>query len=68
MILMKRRRHMSQLINLAKPYLWRSGKNAWVILASKLEGFEEHAFKACYLILNGDPRIGRVGRGRSTMP
>lgn len=45
---------------LPKRNLWRSGKNGWVILASKLEGFEEHAFKACELILKGDCRIGRV--------
>jgi hypothetical protein len=48
---------------LSKRYLWRSGRNAWVILASKLEGFEEYAFRACELILNGDQRIGRVTRG-----
>ena len=54
--------------DLSKRYLWRSGKNAWVILASKLEGFEEYAFKACELILKGDPRIGRVSRGKSTRP
>jgi hypothetical protein len=49
--------------NLSKRQLWRSGKNAWIVLASKLEDFEEYAFKACELILNGDRRIGRVTRG-----
>jgi len=44
--------------------LWRSGKNAWVVLASRLEYFEEYAFKACELILNGDNRIGRLTRGK----
>ena len=47
---------------LSRRYLWLSGRNAWVILASKLEGFEEYAFKACDLILRGDPRIGKVSR------
>lgn len=47
---------------LPKRQLWRSGKNAWVILASRLEGFEEFAFKACELILKADQRIGRVTR------
>ncbi len=28
---------------LPRRYLWRSGKNAWVILASRLEDFEEYA-------------------------
>jgi hypothetical protein len=49
---------------LPKRYLWRSGKNAWVVLASRLENFEEYAFKACELILNGDCRIGRLTRVR----
>lgn len=44
---------------LPRRYLWRSGKKAWVILASRLECFEEYAFKACELILNGDRRVGR---------
>ena len=50
---------------LPKRQLWRSGKNAWVVLASRLEYFEEYALKACELILNGDQRIGRVTRGGS---
>lgn len=52
----------SEFPQLSRRYLWRSGKNAWVILASKLEGFEEYAFRACELILKGDQRIGRVTR------
>jgi hypothetical protein len=50
---------------LSKRYLWRSGKNAWVVLPSRLGEFEEFAFRACELILNGDRRIGRISRGRS---
>jgi hypothetical protein len=42
---------------------WKSGKNGWMILARKLEGFEELALKACELILNSDSRVGRVTRG-----
>ena len=49
---------------LSRRYHWRSGKKAWVILPSKLGEFEEYAFKACELILNGDRRIGRISRGR----
>ena len=43
---------------------WKSRKSGsgWVILASRLEDFEEYAFKACELILRGDQRIGRVSR------
>src|SRR5258708_2113749 len=52
---------------LPRRQLWRSGKNAWVILPSRLEDFEEYAFKACELILKGDRRIGRVSRGRSDL-
>jgi len=51
---------------LSKRYLWRSGKNAWVILPSRGEDFEEYAFKACELILAGDRRIGRLTRGRAS--
>jgi hypothetical protein len=46
--------------DLPKRYLWRSGKKAWVILAARLESFEEYAFKACELMVNGDRRVGRV--------
>ena len=48
---------------LPRRQLWRSGKKAWVVLASRLPVFEEYAFKACELILKGDRRIGRVTRG-----
>ena len=50
---------------LSRRYLWRSGKNAWVILPARLGDFEEYALRACELILNGDRRIGRLTRGRS---
>ena len=53
---------------LPKRYLWRSKDNAWVILPSKLEEFENYAFKACEMIMNGDRRIGRLSRGRTTRP
>ena len=46
--------------DLSRRYFWRSGKNAWVILPSKIGEFEEYAFKACELILNGDKRLGRL--------
>lgn len=50
---------------LSKRQLWRSraGNKAWVVLAARLEEFEEYALKACELILNGDQRIGRFTRG-----
>lgn len=49
---------------LPRRYFWRSAKSGsgWVILASKLEDFEEYAFRACELILRGDKRLGRVTR------
>ncbi len=52
---------------LSKRQLWRSrsGDKAWVVIASRLEEFEEYAFKACELILSGDRRIGRLTRGVS---
>jgi hypothetical protein len=48
---------------LPRRQLWRSGRNCWVVLASRLEEFEEYAFKACELVLKGDQRIGRITRG-----
>jgi hypothetical protein len=48
---------------LPRRQLWRSGKKGWVVLASRLEHFEEYAFKACELVLKGDQRVGRVTRG-----
>jgi len=55
---------------LPRRQLWRSRSNGWVVLASRLEDFEEYAFTACELVLKGDRRIGRVmraapGRGPS---
>lgn len=62
------REHVDQLgaefPELPKRYLWRSKDNAWVILPSKLEEFENYAFKACEMIINGDRRIGRLSRGK----
>jgi hypothetical protein len=48
--------------DLPRRQLWRSGNNGWVVLASRLEDFEEYALKACELVLKGDKRIGRVTR------
>lgn len=45
---------------LSRRQIWRSGKNCWIVLASKLAHFEEYALKACELILDGDRRIGRM--------
>jgi hypothetical protein len=62
------REHVDQLgaefPELPKRYLWRSKDNAWVILPSKFEDFENYAFKACEMIISGDRRIGRLSRGK----
>jgi hypothetical protein len=61
--------HVESLVRefpqLPRRQVWRSGKKAWLVLASRLEDFEEYAFKACELILRGDQRIGRLTGGRS---
>ena len=58
--------HVESLANefpdLSRRQVWRSGKNCWVVLAARLEYFEEYALKACELILKGDRRIGRLSR------
>ena len=52
--------------DLPRRQIWRSGKKAWIVLASRLPDFEEHAFRACELILRGDQRIGRQSRRMPT--
>ena len=51
---------------LPKRCFWRSKKSGsgWIILSTELEGFEDYAFRACELILNGDRRLGRLSRGK----
>jgi hypothetical protein len=54
---------------LPRRYFWRSLKSGsgWVIFASRLEEFEEYAYRACEMILRGDQRVGRVTRrGRNS--
>lgn len=62
------REHVDQLgaefPELSRRYLWRSGEKAWVVLPAKVEHFEEYAFKACEMIMNGDRRIGRPSRAK----
>ena len=57
----------SEFPELSRRNLWRSGKNAWVILPSRSGMFEEYAFKACELILKGDRRIGRTSKGQAVL-
>lgn len=51
-----------EFADLPRRQIWRSGKKAWIVLASRLGNFEEYALKACELILRGDQRIGRLSR------
>ena len=55
---------MAEFPGLSKRQVWRSGKNAWIVLAARLAQFEEFALKACELMLNDDKRIGRIKRVR----
>jgi hypothetical protein len=36
------------------------GKHPWLLLPASAVDFEEQVLKACEMILNGDPRIGRA--------
>jgi hypothetical protein len=62
------KQHLDSLVkefpDLPRRQLWRSRstEKAWIVVASRSENFEEYAFKACELMLNGDPRIGRLTR------
>ena len=37
----------AEFSDLPRRQIWRSGKKAWIVLATRLANFEEHAFKAC---------------------
>jgi len=43
----------------------RAGFSAWLNLPEDEEGFEEAALQACRLVIAGDPRIGKVPKGRT---
>jgi hypothetical protein len=44
--------------------LFGPGPTGWQVLPLDAPDFEEAAFRACALILKGDPRIGKVPKGR----
>jgi len=44
------------------------GKHPWLLLPSSAVDFEEQVLKACELILNGDPRIGRSAEEKQLKP
>jgi hypothetical protein len=54
-----------EFASVPRHHFWKSGEKGWVILAARLEHFEETAFQACELILRGDKRIGRTTRALS---
>jgi len=39
----------------------------WQILPADADDFEEAALRACELVLAGDPRIGKIPKGRRTL-
>src|SRR5262245_4691809 len=44
------------------------GKHPWLLLPSSATDFEEQVLKACEMILNGDPRIGRAPEEKKLKP
>ncbi|MGH9840168.1 MAG: hypothetical protein ACREEM_15410 [Blastocatellia bacterium] len=44
------------------------GKRPWLLIPASTVDFEEQALKACEMILNGDPRIGRIPEGKKLKP
>jgi hypothetical protein len=44
------------------------GKSPWLLLPAGAVDFEEQALRACELILNGDPRIGRAPKQKRLKP
>jgi hypothetical protein len=44
------------------------GKRAWLLIPASAVDFEEQVLKACEMILNGDPRIGREPEEKKLKP
>ena len=44
------------------------GKHPWLLLPASAADFEEQVLKACEMILNGDPRIGRAPEEKKLKP
>jgi hypothetical protein len=44
------------------------GEHPWLHIPAEATDFEEQVMKACELILNGDPRIGRVSEPKKVRP
>jgi hypothetical protein len=43
-------------------------KHPWLLIPSSAVDFEEQALKACEMIMNGDPRIGRIPEEKKIRP
>ncbi len=46
----------------------RLGKHPWLLIPAGAADFEGQALKACEMILNGDPRIGRAPEAKKLRP
>ena len=44
------------------------GKRPWLLIPAGAADFEEQVMKACEMILNGDPRIGRSAENKKLKP
>jgi hypothetical protein len=44
------------------------GKHPWLLIPAGAVDFEEQVLKACEMILNGDPRIGRAPEAKRLRP
>jgi hypothetical protein len=44
------------------------GKRPWLLIPAGAADFEEQVMKACEMILNGDPRIGRSAEKKKLKP
>lgn len=44
------------------------GKSPWLLLPASAPDFEAQALRACELILQGDPRIGRIPKQKKLKP
>lgn len=51
--------------NMRSLEIFGPGPTGWQVLPVDGDDFEESALKACRLVLNGDPRIGKIPKGKA---
>jgi hypothetical protein len=54
-----------ELPSLRSITVFGDGETGWQLVPAEDDRFEEHVFRACELVVAGDPRIGKVSKKRA---